>query len=692
LSATGGPISKIKMFKKFLKFATLGIAIALIVAFFVHNGIFMGLQRAIQNKFYDFASASPEIVIVSIDEKSLSEKELGPWQKWPRKNYAKAIDILSKEDAAVIGIDVTFPNQSIYGEKDDKIFSDSLKKNKNVVLAARYYFEDGGRIAEFPNPTLLDANPKFGWINVKLDEDGFIREIPIFAVSKEGTYEAFSLETARKYLMTKPVEFHLSDHTYKFSDDINIPVMTQVDSKSNQPSYLMYVNYFAEPGTYTRISMSDLLKKNYVDEKGNRVDLKDKIVLIGPTAADLQDYYLSPVSKGIRMPGVEIHANNIQTIITGKFLRDQSRFSLWATIIGFIILNLLIFSKLRIRFALPFLFIELFGVVVAGIVAYEQRIFLNVMYPIVTIMISFVGAFLLRLILVQSERKFIEGAFSHYVNKTIVEQIIKNPKMLELGGAKREVTAFFSDIEGFTSISEKMEPDKLVSFLNRYLDEMTNIIINYQGTLDKYEGDAIMAFWGAPLPLATHAKNACIAALENQKRLEIYRQECEKSGFPPIHIRIGINSGEVIAGNIGSKNRFDYTIMGDNVNLASRLEGINKQYGTKIIISESTYEQIKDDFVCRELDLIRVMGKEKPVRIYELLGTKEDVSQTLMSVIQSFSEALNFYRQKNFVDAQTKFQSIPDDPPSKVFAERCEGFIKNPPSADWDGVYTFTTK
>ena len=680
------------MLKKLLKFAGLGLAIALIMALIASRGMFLGLQRSIQNKFYDFASASPEIVIVAIDEKSLSEEELGAWQKWPRENYAKAIDILNEEGAAVIGIDVTFPNQSVYGLEDDEKFRDSIKKNENVVLAARYYFENGSRIPEFPNTTILDAEPDIGWINVKLDGDGFIREVPIFAMAKDGSYEAFSLEAARKYLREEALELRIQGSSYKFSESLTIPTITQVDPVSHQQTHFMYINYFAEPGTYTQVSMSDLLKKKFVDKRGNKADFKDKIILIGPTAVDLQDYYLSPVSAGVRMPGVEIHANNIQTIITGKFLRDQSRLSLWLTLFGLIAINLFLFAKLRIRYAVPILLLELFAIIVAGIADYEQRVFLNVVYPMIAIVITFIGAFLLRLMLEQSERRFIEGAFGHYVNKTVVEQIIKNPKMLELGGAKREVTAFFSDIQGFTSISEKMEPGQLVSFLNRYLDEMTNIILNYQGTLDKYEGDAIVAFWGAPLPLSNHAKNACMAALENQKKLTLYRAECEKQGFPQIHVRIGINSGEAIAGNIGSENRFDYTIMGDNVNLASRLESINKQYGTNIIVSEYTYEQVKDDFVCRELDQIRVKGKEKPVRIYELISAKDEASTEKLNFVQGYSEALALYRQKNFLAAQEKFKALSDDAPSKIFAERCAECIKNPPVGDWDGVYNFTVK
>jgi adenylate cyclase len=264
--------------------------------------------------------------------------------------------------------------------------------------------------------------------------------------------------------------------------------------------------------------------------------------------------------------------------------------------------------------------------------------------------------------------------------------------MLKLGGARRDVTVFFSDIAGFTSISEKMEPEPLVRFLNTYLGAMTNIILGRQGTLDKYEGDAIMAFWGAPISQEDHAIRACQAALECQKKLEELRFDWERQSLPPFRIRIGLNSGEAIAGNMGSESRFDYTVMGDNVNLASRLEGISKQYGTELIISENTRTLIGDDFVCRELDLIRVKGKDKPVRIFELIGKKDEVTPEQTQKIEVFQKGLGFYRSKNFMAAIEKFKSITNDPPSGVFAHRCEVFIQNPPAEGWDGVWTFTEK
>jgi len=680
------------MFKKLIKFTGLGLIILAIIALMVRQEWFMGWQNSLQNKFYDYDSASSEIVIVAIDEKSLQGDSLGALTKWPRENYAKAIQILNEAGAAAIGIDVTLPDQSIYGAEDDEALRDGLKSNDNVVLAIRYYFDNGLRTVDWPNQTLIQADSKLGWINVLQDKDGFIRQLPIFAQTKEKTIEAMSLQLARIYLHADVSDYRVVNNKFSFSDNIVIPAKTKRDPKTNQDTYLMYINYFAQPNKFTRVSFSDVLNKDFTDKNGKTVDFTDKIVLIGPTAVDLQDSYLSPVSEGVEMSGVEIHANNVQTIIEEKFLRDQSALSLWLTIIGFIVLNVIIFSFLKVRYSIPLLFVEILGMIVGGIISYEFRVFTNIVYPIFAILLSFIGTYILRFILEQKERKFIEGAFGHYVNEDVVKQILKDPNALKLGGAKLDITVLFSDIAGFTTVSEKLKPEELVSFLNEYLQEMTDIIMKRQGTLDKYEGDAVMAFWNAPLQQRDHAMQACLAAIESQERLAELRKKWAKEGKHEIRIRIGINTGDAVVGNMGSASRFNYTAMGDNVNLGSRLEGINKQYGTEIIISEYTYNQVKDRLVCRELDFIRVKGKTVPVRILELVGEAKNVSRDLLDRNIRFADALKDYRSKNFISAKQKFEALKGDRPSEIFAKRCDEFMKNPPADNWDGVWTFTEK
>jgi len=673
------------MLKKILKFAGLGVAILAIVSGLYWRGIFMGIQRGLQNQFYDHDRASSQMVVMAIDEKSLKPEALGPLGSWNRSNYADAIRILNEAGAKAIGLDITLPDE----REGDDVLAETLSANKNVVLAARYYFENGRREFESPNEVIQTSEPTLGWINVKQDEDGFVRELPVFSKKGEEVIEAFALAVSRIAEQAEPVEFWINQGEYPFAPGVRIPVKVERDGEEEVP--LMQINYFGAPNTFQQISFADVLAGHGVDKRGNPVDFKDKIILIGPTAIDLQDHYLAPTSAGVKMAGVEIHANAIQTVLERAFLRNQSARSLWIMLIGLLAINLAIFAWLKVRYALPIALVEMAGLVVAGIVVYELRIFMNVVYPILTVLLSFVGAFLLRFILEQKERKFIEGAFGHYVNSSVVKQIIAHPEMLELGGAKRQITVFFSDIAGFTTVSEKMKPEELVKFLNEYLQEMTEIILAHQGTLDKYEGDAIMAFWNAPLAQHDHAKQACLAALQNQAKLKELRKKWAKEGHAELHVRVGLNTGDAVVGNMGSRDRFDYTAIGDNVNLASRLEGINKQYGTEIMVSESTYEAAKDDFEFRELDLIRVKGKEKPVRIYELNQKTENGKQSASGGAE-YAKALQLYRERKFEEARQKFASLKDDPTAQVFTKRCEEFIKNPPPQDWGGVWTFQEK
>ena len=294
------------------------------------------------------------------------------------------------------------------------------------------------------------------------------------------------------------------------------------------------------------------------------------------------------------------------------------------------------------------------------------------------------------------QRRQIKQVFTHYMSDLLIQDLLKNPDKVRLGGEKRVLTVFFSDLAGFTSLSEKLTPEKVVMLLNRYLTAMTDIILASGGLIDKYEGDAIMAFWGAPLPQEDHALRACRAALENQSRLAELRQEFIKTGLPPVHARIGINTGEMIIGNIGSSQRFHFTVIGDSVNLASRLEGAGKEYGTGILIAEETYRRASDGVEVRELDLLRVKGKDKPVRIYELLSRKGELDPTKQKGYDFFAMGLEQYRKQQWQAAIDYFRQvlslIPEDGPARTFINRCEQFKQTPPETDWDGVYTLATK
>ncbi len=289
------------------------------------------------------------------------------------------------------------------------------------------------------------------------------------------------------------------------------------------------------------------------------------------------------------------------------------------------------------------------------------------------------------------EKKKIRAAFGQYVSPSLVNEIMRHPEKLKLGGEKKRLTVFFSDIRGFTTLSEKLSPEELVSLLNEYLNGMTNIIINQKGLVDKYIGDAIMAFWGAPLDDEEHAVNACKSGLMMKDALTKISANLEKRGLPGIKIGMGINTGDMVVGNMGSSQRFDYTVIGDNVNLASRLEGLTKQYGVGILITEDTHNAIKGKgFLCREIDLVTVKGKTKPVRLFELVDFEKNSDKALKDKVKRFETALKEYREGGFAKAKKGFLAIEDET-SKIFADRCSQYIRSPPK-DWKGVHVATSK
>jgi len=422
---------------------------------------------------------------------------------------------------------------------------------------------------------------------------------------------------------------------------------------------------------------------------------KNKIFFFGLTASGTHD--LNPMPFMPRYPMVGVHANIFNNIISNNFLYQvDNKINILLAIFFFIIITIL-FTKLKTSkvalIAGSIFFIYLF---INFILFQYFNLWVNLLFPSLIIISVFIEKSIENYIKEEKEKRKIKGAFSHYVTPSVVEEILKNPEMLKLGGEKKVCTVFFSDVQSFTSLSEKLSPEKLVEILNKYLTIITDIIMEYNGMLDKYEGDAVMAVFGAPISFPDHPHKACSAAIKIQKELNKMRQEWKKIGWPELYTRIGLNTGEMVAGNMGSSQRFDYTVMGDSVNLGSRLEGANKEYGTYLMISEFTYQYIKDDFITRELDLIRVKGKLKPVKIYELIEEKENASPELLQYVESFHNALQFYKQRNWKKALEEFEKIekkyPADKSIKLYISRCNNFINTPPPPDWDGVFVFTHK
>lgn len=424
-------------------------------------------------------------------------------------------------------------------------------------------------------------------------------------------------------------------------------------------------------------------------------EVRDKILIIGLTATGTHDIASIPLHN--EYPGVGTYHNVVNTIINGIYIRKPgtfvnvlmilciallagfatgrltSRKSLGAAIASFFLLNIAIF----LAFVFSSLWIEQLGANLA-------------------LLIPSVCIVSIKLINEEGQKRFIKSAFSRYIAPDVIEQIMQHPESLELGGESRRITIFFSDVAGFSTISEKLTPPELVALLNEYLSEMTDIIISHGGTIDKYEGDAIMAFYGAPHPYPDHEIRACMAGIDMKRRLRELQEHWRDVGQHELFVRMGMNTGEAVVGNMGSRMRMDYTAMGDSVNLASRLEGANKHYGTTAMISENTYRNAKDVIDVRRLDTIRVVGKTEPILIYELMGKKDSMPQKVYDMLERYDEGLRMFDERQWKRALKHFHEalaiLPDDGPSQTYIRRCEEFLKKPPSKNWDGVYTFKTK
>jgi adenylate cyclase len=463
-----------------------------------------------------------------------------------------------------------------------------------------------------------------------------------------------------------------------------------VDKKTEKITYKYY--------PFTQVLLSYLRHSDGLEPKIPKSEFKDKIVLIGTNTPLLFDLKPTPFSVEESYPGVEIVATVINNILDGS---TMTRFDKRCVI--FLILFFSIITSLTITYvksvhkniALTMVLISMgYGI---GVWAFYRNIFLDIVPIESGIALSFVSMTVFNYLTEGKEKRWLRKAFSQYLSPTVIEEITSHPDKLKLGGVKTDVTILFSDIRGFTSISEKLEPEQITNILNEYLTPMSDIVFRFKGTLDKYIGDAIMAFFGAPIPIKDHPQKACNAALDMIESLKILKDSWHKADMPDfiqhMNIGIGINSGDVVVGNMGSESRFDYTIIGDNVNLSSRLEGTNKFYGTNITLSENTYNRIKDEFICREIDFIRVVGKSIPIKIYELIKARDGSEGDAIRIddITRFQEGLFLYRSRKWEDAMSIFEELrsnnPTDKVYSVFIDRCNMLKKGTVPEAWDGVF-----
>jgi len=720
---------------------------------------------------------SLDVVLVDIDDEAW---RLIPHRlPYPREVWARVVRNLSRAGAKVIAFDIEFDsedNKSAYG---DSLFAESIRwaheNGTEVVLAAKMVQEKTRVPPEYvmkPIDKLMAADPDLGLVNERKDIDGFSRRYIIFNYLEREDQVYLSLATKAA------AEFMDIPDTTRIIQKENFVRYGPMEIRTSRHPALFLINYYGPPssggpekpvgpwGTFYRFPLSNVLDDAEFDLKDPQDDtnwmelffkdgvmaqfgmtqespFEDKIVMIGNSLDSYHDVketpYFSYAGYQHLMPGVETHANAVQTILDGNFIKYASKTTTILALIILVILTsvIVVYAKplvgglislglcwAYVDYAFGLFFQDYFWTISKMFNAtlgridlfsnwaqslgmelqvtppdFGQSTYLPVVVPLLGILLTYGGNVVYQFISEQQEKRWVKDAFGHFLSPKVVSELMDDPERLSLGGERRYLTVLFSDIQGFTTVSEKMEPETLAEFLNEYLTELTDIILSYDGIIDKYEGDAIMAEFGAPLETEDHAIQACHAAIDCQMKLHEMRQKWLDDGLPEIWTRIGINSGLVALGNFGSKDVFDYTVMGDAVNLGARLEGANKQYGTYLMISETTRGEVKDHFHTRFLDSLVVKGKTEPVKVYELLGRISDGTMVFLadeSILEPYKSGIEYYFNREWDKGIGAFEKAleidPDDGPSKLFLERCRQYKENPPPEDWDGVFTMTTK
>ncbi len=564
----------------------LGLITGIVLTFSVSNGVFFGIENFLEDSLVSEKPISGKIVIAAIDNESLAK--IGQWP-WPREIFARALTNLEKYAPSAVGLDVIFADASLVGVADDWKLSDALNRisyplimpveASPLVIKADNSATAGLLIKPLAQFTTGNS-VSLGHVNLLLDADGVVRKFPSYI----DEFQAFPLAVADRSGLVA----------------------------GEKLTGISRIVYSAAPGAIKRVPFWRIWE-------GADLDLAGKIVLIGATSADLHDEKLTPMSRGSEMPGVEIQANIVNMMLENYRITPLPRglLLLWVFLAALIPMLFYVvvkdsFQALLINLAAVFLNLLFI------IFAFEFGIAANLVHILLAGILSAGIGFGYRYAVTEKEKRQMRSLFSKYVSGDVLNEILKNPEKVALGGEEKEVTVFFSDIRGFTTLSEKTTPKNLVRILNKYFTVMTNEVLKSGGVLDKYIGDAIMAFWGAPIANPDQADAALKASLAMLERLKELNAELKANGDLEINIGIGLYTGPAIVGNVGSELRFDYTVMGDTVNVASRLEGLNKEYKTQIIIGESTKNKIRGNYKFKSLGAAAVKGRGEKLNIYTI--------------------------------------------------------------------------
>ncbi|MGE0684027.1 MAG: CHASE2 domain-containing protein, partial [Candidatus Binatia bacterium] len=534
-----------------------------------------------------------------------------------------------------------------------------------------------------------EAAASSGYFSLRTDPDGVVRWMPLMLLGGDDLFPPLSVLCVWHYLGKPQLTVKIGPFG---ADGIQMGDRFIPTDETGR----LLINYLGPAKTFSHFSISDVL-----NEKIAKGTFTDKIVLVGSIAIgahDLRNTPFTPLSPVY--PGVEIHATVIDNILTQHFITSPE-WSKTYDLLAILILGGLIGAALPrigplkgLLFASALVALHIF---VARWLFSYAGMWLNIVFPVLAISANYTMISVYDYVTEERERKKIKDAFTHYVAPVVIEEMLKDPGRLKLGGEEKVLTVLFSDLQGFTSASERYAPHEMIELLSEYYNRMTEQVFAHQGTLKEYVGDELMAIFGAPIEQENHAERACAAALAMLEHREALSEEWATIGRPRLVARTGINSGLMLVGNLGSKYRFAYGVLGDHVNLGSRLEGLNKDYGTKILIGENTAQMVEKSFLLREVDMVQVVGRAQAVRIYELLarvGTPLPLRQE--KAFSCYAAGLTAYRERFWDEALRLFNEsltlCPEDGPSRTMADRCQIYQKAPPPEDWDGVYEATHK
>lgn len=739
--------------KKHLARILLGVAVVVLLLAHIRGDLRIGFIDNLESIIYDARlrltmprTVDNRIVILDIDEKSLvepAEGGEGRWP-WPRNRLALLLDkLFDHYGIAAVGFDVVFGErdpssglrvleqlgadqlkgvpqfQTVLAEVKprldyDQLFAQSMK-NRNVVLGYTFLGEERVKgavaapvltVADFggnPPPTeqyqgytgnlaeFQKNAPSGGHFNPIVDDDGMTRRVPMLAKYKDGYYEPLSLAVWRLIAGSPAVKPRMAEEGsiagYVGLEGVNVGKYTiPVDERGSA-----LVPYRGPQRSFVYHSLVDVLNgRTPIDE------LRGKIALVGASAPGLLDLRATPVDPAY--PGVEIHANLIAGILDEN-IKHKPPYAQGAEFVLVLLIGLALAVWLPVLPAHYAMLVTFTTLLLALGINLSFFQYAHVVLPIATVLVMILTLFVLNMaygFLIEGRgRRQITGLFGQYVPKEVVDEMANNPGQASMEGESREMTVLFSDVRGFTTISEGLDPKALSELMNGFLTPLTEVIYRHRGTIDKYMGDCIMAFWGAPLPDEHHARNGVLAGIEMQRTLKDMQEYFRSRNWPDIRIGVGLNTGRMSVGNMGSQIRLAYTVMGDAVNLGSRLEGITKEYGADIIVGEDTKNAVPD-IIFREIDRVRVKGKDVAVAIFEPLGLEGHVDKAILEEADKFNEALQLYRKQEWDMAEQRLLELTKLRPNavlyEVFTERIAFLRANPPGPGWDGAFTFQTK